>query len=446
MLGVQPKQSTTEQFNNLIGFRQAIYEQGLDGYRDSQFELMDALLANIGVQSYVELTLSPLFRRGWSSGYAAVEDGRQNTEQLREVFCQQVPATGVQVFPLDTTVWPHPSARTLAGLVYEHSPTKVKGKHTAVKGHVYSLLGWAPERGGSWALPIESCRLEPDETAVELGIAQVQALCEQRAILHGDESLDVIVADGKYGNHRFFGPLQDLPCAKVARLRRDRVLYGPPPSYAGRGRPRIHGRRFAFKEQGTWSEPVEDVTFSDARWGQVHLRAWPGLHAKQDADTEFDVLLAEVHLERDKRPEPIWLGYQGADGYAVRDVWSWFDQRWSIEPAIRFRKQKLHWTLPMLQHSDRCDVWTRLVDIAYWQLFLARHLVIDRPLPWQKPQAQLTPGRVLQAMALLFPLIGTPTRSVKVRGKPRGWPTGRKRSPPTRFKTVKRGRKAMKTS
>jgi len=323
---------------------------------------------------------------------------------------------------------------------------KVKGKHTAVKGHVYSHLGWAPERGGSWALPIESCRLQPDETAVDLGIVQVQSFCEQRALLGRGRGLDVIVADGKYGNHRFFGPLRDMPCAKVARLRRDRVLYGPPPSYAGRGRPRIHGCRFAFKEQETWDEPTEDVTFSDERWGQVHLRAWSGLHAKQDADTVFNVLLAEVHLERNKRPEPIWLGYQGADSYAVCDVWSWYDQRWSIEPAIRFRKQRLCWSLPMLQKSDRCDIWTSLVDIAYWQLFLARRLVTDQPLPWQKAQDNLTPGRVLHGMGSLFSLIGTPAKSVKTRGKSCGWPKGRKRSPPTRFKTVKRGRKAMKSS
>ena len=42
----QQKQSTTEQINNLIEFRQAIYENGLTDYRDAQFELIDALLAN----------------------------------------------------------------------------------------------------------------------------------------------------------------------------------------------------------------------------------------------------------------------------------------------------------------------------------------------------------------------------------------------------------------
>lgn len=48
-----------------------------------------------------------------------------------------------------------------------------------------------------------------------------------------------------------------------------------------------------------------------------------------------------------------------------------------------------YWTLPQFQDSDRCDRWTHLVDLAYWQLFLARPLVQNQPLPWQKPQTNL---------------------------------------------------------
>jgi len=43
---LQQKRSTKEQINNLIEFRQAIYDNGLTDYRDAQFELLDALLAN----------------------------------------------------------------------------------------------------------------------------------------------------------------------------------------------------------------------------------------------------------------------------------------------------------------------------------------------------------------------------------------------------------------
>jgi hypothetical protein len=436
----QQKQSTKEQVNNLIEFRQAIYDNGLTDYRDAQFELLDALLANQRANSFAELSLSPLHQRGWASTYMAIEAGNQEVEWLQSWLMEQLPTSGVVIVPIDTTVWPHPSARTLAGLVYEHSPTPAKGKHTAVKGHVYSLLSWIPERGSSWALPLASTRLVPTETAVEIGVNQVQTICRQQ----GDGGLLAIVGDGKYGNHRFFGPLRDEPCAVVARLRRDRVLYGPPLPQRGRGRPRKHGRRFAFKEPETWSKPEAEMLFTDKRWGQVRLRAWGRLHAKQDADTEFTVLRAEVQCQGDKRPDPIWLGFIGASGYTIQDVWLWFDHRWSIEPSIRFRKRRLYWTLPAFQTSERCDRWTRLTEMAYWQLFLARDLVRDQPLPWQKVQTNLTPGRVLQSIGPLFAQLGSPTCPVKRRGNSPGWMKGRKRSPPPRFKVAKRGRKQAK--
>jgi hypothetical protein len=438
----QQKQSTTEQINNLIEFRQAIYEHGLTDYRDAQFELIDALLANQRVNSFAELSLSPLHKRGWASAYMAIEAGNQAADWIQKRLMKQLPSSGVVVMAIDTTVWPHPSAQTLDGLVYEHSPTPAKGKHTAVKGHVYSLLTWTPARGESWSLPVVSVRLAPVETAVEIGVQQVKSACREQ----DSNALLAIVGDGKYGNHCFFGPLRDEGCAVVARLRRDRVLYGPPPPYGGRGRPRKHGRRFAFKEPETWPEPDIEMHFSDERWGQVRLRAWEQLHAKQDAQTVFTILRAEVQCQRDKRPDPIWLGFIGAAGFTIQDVWLWFDHRWSIEPSIRFRKSRLCWTLPAFQASDRCDRWTLLTELAYWQLFLARDFVQDQPLPWQKAQTKLTPGRVLQSMGPLFAQLRSPTCPVKQRGKSPGWLKGRKRSPPRRFKVVKRGNKLAKSA
>jgi hypothetical protein len=173
----------------------------------------------------------------------------------------------------------------------------------------------------------------------------------------------------------------------------------------------------------------------------VRLQVWHQLHAKQDAETPLSILRAEVHRERNRPPEPLWLGYQGAADQPLETVWRWFDHRWAIESHFRFRKQRLHWTRPAFQHLDRCQRWTRLVDMAYWQLFLARDLVTDRPLPWQKPQPRLTPGRVLQGMSLLFRALGTPARAPQTRGKGPGWPRGRPRRPPPRYAPQKRRRK-----
>ena len=439
--------STTEQLNKIIEFRQTIYDRVLTKNRDALFELLDALLSTNGKPGcFAELSLSPVFRRKWSSVYKAIERGEHSAVGLSDCFRKQVPRSGIQVYALDTTVWSHPQARTLEGQVFAGSPTRSIKKHSVVRGHQYSLLTWTPAVRESWSLALSNRRLKPQEKAIEVGIEQIETLCQARPDPL-KKKLDVIVADGHYGNHRFFAPLKALNCAGLARLRKDRVLYGPPPPYGGHGRPRVHGDRFAFKEPDTWSEPDEWVELTHPRWGQVRLRRWNNLHAKQDAQTDFSVVLAEVHRERDKPPGPLWLGYvPGHTDQPLEVVWGWFDYRWPIEPSIRFRKQSLFWMLPRFQKSKTCDRWTDLVDLAFWQLFLARPLVQDEPLPWQKPQARLTPYRVKQSLGSIFGQFGTPTTPPQTRGKSPGWPLGRLRTPPERFDPVKRRKKALKSA
>jgi len=172
--------STTKQLNNLIEFRQTAYDQILTGSRDIQFELTDALLMGEAIGCFAELSLRPLFRRGWSSAYRAIAEGKQAARWLRHSFVQQVPRTGIQVYALDTTMWAHPKAKTLSGMVYGPSPTKALPKYSIVQGHQYSMLTWTPEAGRSWSLTISNERVEPEQNVIEVGLKQVETLCLAR--------------------------------------------------------------------------------------------------------------------------------------------------------------------------------------------------------------------------------------------------------------------------
>ena len=429
------ERSTKEQLNKLIAFRQLLYTDGLEQARDAQFELIDAILTSDHIRSFVELSLSPLHRRNWSSAYAAIKHGQQDHDYLTRLFIHHLPRQSVAVFALDASKWIRADAHTLSGLVL--GPTT--SKSTIQPVHMYSMLAHIPEPHSSWALPINTERLDPDGTEVQLGIRQVRQLC---ACVPYD-TLRVIVADGRYGNHIFLKGLQTLPCAAVVRLRCDRVLYGEP-GYSGRGRPPVHGQRFAFKDPQTWGVPREDVTLEHPDHGTVRLRRWDHLHAKQDATLPFSVIRCETHSERENPPDPVWIGYDGPEDVTAQTIWEWYNMRQPIEPAFRFRKQYLFWTRPQFQDSARCDRWTRLVDIAYWMLWLARHLIQDCPLPWQKPLPKLTPGRIRRGMAALFTQIGTPTCDPQTRGKSPGWAKGRKRTRPRRYPVIKRGKKQVK--
>lgn len=434
--------TTKEQLNKIIEFRQAIHRDCLTKYRDAQFDLMDSVLSNQRVSSYAELTLSPQFKRQWHSSYQGIKAGRQDKETIATLLHEQLPTTGIRVHALDTTIWPHPRARTLNGLVYEYNATLSKGQTVISKAHVYSGLCWIPQRKGSWALPLSMRRLPVTRTAVTMGVAQVKQFIRQRGAV-SDDVLDIIASDGHYGTHLYLSAYKDVPqLGAVTRLRCDRVLWGPPPAYGGRGRPPVHGDRFAFKEAESWWEPDEQVAFNDAYHGQVKLQAWHDVHAKQDASTSFTVIRAQIHQERPltKQPKAIWLAYIGPE-LAIRKVWECFDHRWAIEPQFRFRKQQLHWTLPMFQLAQRCDRWSQLIDLVYWQLYLAKDIVADHPRPWQSSLDLLTPGRVLQSFSQLFTQINSPAPLPKRRGKSPGWVKGRQRTKRRKRKPAKRSNK-----
>jgi hypothetical protein len=81
------------------------------------------------------------------------------------------------------------------------------------------------------------------------------------------------------------------------------------------------------------------------------------------------------------------------------------------------------------------------MPLLTWQLWLAREIVQDSPLPWQKKShffAYLTPGRVAQSIGAVLAVIGSPALAPKPRGKSPGWPQGKKRTPKLRYPVVKK--------
>ena len=434
-----------KQFNKLTEFRQAVYDQGLTRFADAQSDLVDALLLSPPIRSFPELSLSWAFRRQWHSTYAAIEEGDQDREWLECFFIQQIPNQGTQVFSLDGTSWLQPAAKTMPDRQFVYSPSKMLNSRSIGIGQPYSVLAWAPERHSSWAPAVSVRRAPSDQTDVKVGVEQVKQLCCERSD-EMKQDLHLIVADAKYGNHHFLGPLKKESCGTLVRLYRNRVLYGKPGPYSGKGRPRVHGDRFAFKEPETWCEPDTEMELEDEQWGKVCLRCWDHLHARQGASTPFSVILVETHLERENPNRPFWLGYQPPQGQepgdqSLADLWHGYQYRWPVEPSIRFRKQYLYWTLPRFQTPERCDRWTMLVTLAQWQLFLARDLVQEERLPWQPAQENLTPERVLQSMGGLFRQIGTPARPPQARGKSPGWPKGQPRARKKRHRVVKKTKK-----
>src|SRR4030042_4115017 len=115
------KITANRHLNRRINFRQATYDR-LGLARDSLFELGDAVLLSPPVRSFPELTLSPIFRRKWSSSYEAIEDGRPPRIPLLHLYLDNLKGIRRPLLAGDHPASPRVPAATLGDRTLAHPP------------------------------------------------------------------------------------------------------------------------------------------------------------------------------------------------------------------------------------------------------------------------------------------------------------------------------------
>lgn len=421
-----------ESFTDLSTFRKRAYSLMGTG-KDTLFDLMDAVLTSRGAPSFAELSLSPVFRRQWPSLYKVLERSAPLGEALLPLYVEHLPPSERVVLAGDHTAWPRLWAPTLQERTYEHQPQPGPGGQPVTVGQGYSSLVCVPESAGSWTLPLLHERITSFESPLTKAADQLQQVCE--ALDHRPLSL----WDAEYGCARFLQLTAEIDCDKLMRLRSNRVLYGPPLPYSGRGRPGKHGAKFKLHAPDTWCSPHQQLEVQDDTLGSLRLRCWHELHFYKTPDLPMQLILVErLDALGQRTQRPLWLIATGETIPALESLWSLYLRRFCVDHWYRFIKQRLHWCLPQLSTAAQTALWSDLMPLMSWQLWLARADAPDRPLPWQTPQPHKTPGRVANGFAAILVAVGTPARDPKPRGKSRGWPTGKKRTPKKRFPTVKK--------
>jgi hypothetical protein len=418
---------------SLEEFRQAAY-QHLGRAKDATFELTDAILLTRNVYCLAELSLSPVFRRKWPSIYEALQDSRPQRQKLMQLYIEQIPTVKRPLLAGDHTNWSRPDAVKLKERTYEHSGTSIAGNKPITVGQGYSTIAWIPENEGSWALPLRHERITSSESPISKAVWQLKQVCKYLPVR------PISVWDSEYGCAPFVLKTASIPADILVRLRSNLCLWGEPEAYSGKGRPKKHGDKFKLNEPTTWSEATSVLEINDPKLGCVRVSLWKDLHERKAATHPMLIIRVErLDAQGNMRvSKPLWLAWVGEEMPPLEEVWSLYLRRFTIDHWYRFLKQRLHWTVPNLSTPKQCERWSDLMPLMTWELWLARDIVTDNPLPWQKSQGNLTPGRVAQSMGGVFAAIGTPARAPKPRGKSPGWEAGKKRHRKNRCPIVKK--------
>lgn len=420
---------------------------------DALFELGDALLAAEAVGSLPHLSLQAPHRRGWGSLYDALAEGRLDVDALRATLAQDPITDGHPVYAIDLSVWPRYDAEASPERGFYYHPSRHSVGQPIVAGWAYQWLAQLSFTRNSWTAPLDVRRVHPRENAHTVAVDQITTLVAQRPLA---AATPLFVFDAGYDSAHLTQAVAETPVAILVRLRADRCFYADPPlavpSPKG-GRPRKHGAKFACKDPATWPVPTAEHCTEDEQYGMVRVRAWAGLHPKQQNHPgrgtrktrpilRGTIVLVEVSRlpARPYPPHRLWLWWAGPGAPDLDLLWRAYVRRFDLEHTLRFCKQNLGWTMPRVRHPAQADRWTWLVVAAYTQLRLARPWVADHRLPWERPQdlGTLTPCRVRRALSALLPLVGTPARAPKPCGRSPGRPAGSRSGRATRYPALKK--------
>jgi hypothetical protein len=313
---------------------------------DALFELADAALcAGRPVQSLVQLSLEPEFRRGHGALYDALAAGRVDDERLFSLFAGALPPlvdgpearawtaqrdvtdlrmldralSGVPAadaprvrdacarwsrvrIAIDATSYPRPDAWCSPGREHvHHGACHCKGASKTTPGWEYQLAAVTGHLRTAWAAVLDVQRTIP-ATRTAQTVAQVKAVLRR---LPPGTAAPLFVFDAGYSAAALTDGLAGCRAHVLVRLAAGSVFYQDTPAWPGKnGRPARRGPEvhclepgaLAAAAEGTGSrgrkkplppapEPDEELTLPDTPlFGTVRAEAWHGVHPQVHGD------------------------------------------------------------------------------------------------------------------------------------------------------------------
>ena len=453
----------------LVQFRQQLY-QNFTNRADTLMELVDALCSNTSARSVVEYSLTPCFRRTYSTLYKALAEWTWDTSTLARLLAPALPRPSERSFWLlgvDVTPQPRPFAQTLPDRSMVYQPNSVAGNTPVTIGHQYSTVALLPEatvpRSSCWVVPLATARVASADDKEGVGAAQIDALLQDQTLPFHD-AFCVEVADSKYSKPAYLhAHRQHANLVTIVRVAANRTFYREAQSAVqrtGAGHPTWYGARFALGDPSTW--PPSDthaVTQHVSRRGKryrVEITTWNNcLMRGQRKPTLLPMqrypftLLRIVFYDPAGQAafgRPLWLIVVGQRRHELNAfaIYHAYGRRYDLEHFFRFGKQHLLLTGFQTPDTEREESWWRLAHIAYAQLWLARDLVRALPRPWERnlpaiQARQISPTLAQRDFGRIIRQIGTPAQPPKPRGISAGRRPGTRLPPRVRQKVVVKG-------
>jgi hypothetical protein len=460
-----------------------------------------SVASDVYARSIVEYSESPVFHYQYSSisqMFIRIVKGKEanvlrfikKTEAFVLQWMSKVPdfsVNGVVRTALDCTPVKKPHSECLKDKQYVYTVNEtIKGNKPIEIGYLLSSLnvGFAPK----WSVIASLLRVKSDESAIGVGIAQLQKLCDS---LECKDKLVVNSADSGYGHAAFLAPIHaQKNLVNVVRLKACNVWNQHHRTETG-GTDGIYGdcyhlrRKDAetkYKTPKTGELAIPKTSIAERKDDQTETYETT---TKRGKVVEITLYLHEKMMKRSKKGhnmkdkpfnlvvveaknkatgkvmfgKPIYLAVTGQrnDEISLRAAYEeHYAHRYDIEPNNRFIKQQLLLEKFGTPHAEHFDIWLSILSLAETLLLLISTELTPAQLTcekkWQRQSASkvdIQPTRptiaqtrkAAQALFLTFdssPFL--PQNSKKGNGRK----LGTKFTPKTKHSVVRKPKKDQK--
>lgn len=431
-------------------------------------QLVEALACSVRPTSVVELSQSPCFKQSFSSISKGITDLASLAKHLSEgmksqwiqLFAEKCPnekTRPYRLLALDATPNPRRHANCLEDRNYVHQAGFV-GQPVTV-GLQASIVVDVPEKStheASWVLPLSVERIPSNETPCAVASRQLKQIT---SLPRYQNILTLILADSGYS--LLAAPNENS--VVITRARKDRTgkrldRSKSMPQNQKRGRPRIFTPdiiRFSDnrnKEKTACDLEEEFPVIHNGKEVIALLSRWNNIVLFGRSD-EVDVIKVEI-FSKESPWNPLYdecmlLVVSGKQRHKISSLQAYeeYARRFQIEHFFRFQKQELLFGAFGTPNLGSQTIWWWICLMSYWLLFLTREFPTQANRPWlpkRKEGITGSPGEVKRSFASnIFPVIGSPSKLPKIRGKSLGRKKGTQIPKRTRYKVVKKTKKQL---
>jgi hypothetical protein len=263
-------------------------------------------------------------------------------------------------------------------------------------------------------VPFELRRVKSNEDEIEVGAAQMRAICESDKF---KDALNINACDSQYGVAKYISKVSEIEnLVSIPRLRHGNKIYESD-ARQSQGAPQIYGKKYYLIEKtrektynrGEKSYDVKQTSIYDkkaemnceiekvTRRGKelrIELKRWKGMKMRTKQghsmkEVEFDVVGIRVFEKATNKrvfEHDVFIAIVGAERerLSLEECAEEFYHRFDLEVTNRFMKQNLFlesYQTPELQHVNN---WNVLVQEAMWLLWAASTETEKVCQKWQK--------------------------------------------------------------